>query len=226
MSAALSREGNDGKPSVPSPSSHRTCGFPASGVPKDLCHRHAQGTVNPMLGLVAQSGSRRRESFQGKDICSGKHAQAARSSFYPHTSLVGPLRSTGITPLPRYYEPRRLPTRTGRAVMLSRPPLNRSSSDRVSQVPGRSFGTRRPLSPRRARPVLVPVATRSMSGFTQSGRLATLSLCNEAETGSLLAARTFASRGFAPRITPTHARSATCRTGNSHGKLLSAHKIC
>jgi hypothetical protein len=45
---------------------------------------------------------------------------------------------------------------------------------------------------------------------------------NEAETGSLLAARTFALRGSAPRVAPTHARSATCRTGNLHGKLLSA----
>ena len=68
----------------------------------------------------------------------------------------------------------------------------------------------------------LPVATRPVAGFTQSGRLATLTLCNEAETGSLLAARTFALRGSARGMAPAHARLATCRTGNLHGKLLSA----
>jgi len=49
---------------------------------------------------------------------------------------------------------------------------------------------------------------------------------NEAETGSLYAAaRRFAFRGFAKRIAPLHARSATCRMGNLHGEFLSPHKI-
>jgi hypothetical protein len=77
-----------------------------------------------MLGLLAQFESRKRASFQGKDIRSGKHAQAERSSFYSNASLAGPLRSTGITPLPRYYAPRRLPTRAMRPVMRSQPLLH------------------------------------------------------------------------------------------------------
>src|SRR6266852_742319 len=39
----------------------------------------------------------------------------------------------------------------------------------------------------------------------------------------LITAHVSASRGFVPRITPTHARSASCCMGNSHGKLLSAY---
>jgi hypothetical protein len=36
-------------------------------------------------------------------------AQSAHSSSYGRTSLTGLLGSTGVTPLPRYYEPIRLP---------------------------------------------------------------------------------------------------------------------
>jgi hypothetical protein len=32
-----------GREATPSPSSNRTCGFPASGFPEDSCLRHAQG---------------------------------------------------------------------------------------------------------------------------------------------------------------------------------------
>ena len=38
----------------------------------------------------------------------------------------------------------------------------------------------------------------------------------------LITAHVCAARGSAPRITPTHARWASWRMGNSHGKLLSA----
>jgi hypothetical protein len=138
-----------------------------------------------MLGYVAQPKSPKRESFQRKDTRSGTHAQAELPSFYPDTSLAGPLRSTGITPLPRYYAPRRLPTRAVRTVMISRPPLDSRPPGRVSQVPGRSIGTRCPLSPRRVRQEHLPVATLTIAGFTLSGGLATLTLCNEAETGSI-----------------------------------------
>jgi len=44
----------------------------------------------------------------------------------------------------------------------------------VSQVPVGSVHARRPLSPRRARPLLLLVASRSASGFTTFGRLAAL----------------------------------------------------
>ena len=49
----------------------------------------------------------------------------------------------------------------------------------------RSVPTRRPLSPRRAQQVLAPIASLPVSGFRFSGRLAALTLCNEAEPGSL-----------------------------------------
>ena len=65
------------------------------------------------------------------------------------------------------------------------PGLRRQSPpERVSQVPDDSVGIRCPLSPRRARPLHVFVASRSVTGFTLSGRLATLRLRNEAESGS------------------------------------------
>jgi hypothetical protein len=59
-----------------------------------------------------------------------------------------------------------------------------------------------------------------------SGGLAALNSLTRPNRVQLLAARTFALRGFAPRITPTHARSATCRMGNLHDKLLSACETC
>ena len=96
------------------------------------------------------------------------------------THSAGPLRSTGITPLPRYYEPPPTPERTAATVMHSRAAVDVSPralvARRVSQVPRWSVDTRRPLSPRRARPLHMLVASRSMAGFTPSGRLATLNL--------------------------------------------------
>src|SRR5579883_2286847 len=103
---------------------------------------------------------------------------------------------------------------------------HKHSPDRVSHVADRSIETRRPQPPRRARPVHLPIACRSMVGFTPSGGLATPISVTRPNRVQLLAARFFASRGFAPRITPTHARLATCQMGNLHGRLLSARKTC
>jgi hypothetical protein len=81
---------------------------------------------------------------------------------------------------------------------------------RASQVPDCSVGIRRPLSPRRARPLPMFVASRSMAGFAQSGGLATLELCNKAETGSLALRLTPSpSKASRRRITPNLARLAT-----------------
>ena len=49
----------------------------------------------------------------------------------------------------------------------------------------RSFHARCPLSPRTARRLLLPVASSPVPGFILFGGLATVILCNEAETGSL-----------------------------------------
>jgi len=115
--------------------------------------------------------------------------QAAFSSSCGNTLSAGLLGFTGITRLRGYYEPLRLPhgpwpgylfpTHVGQWPTRHRPPV------RVSQVPDCSVGIRRPLSPRRVRPLHVFVAARSISGFTLFGGLATPTLCHEAETGSL-----------------------------------------
>ena len=54
-----------------------------------------------------------------------------------------------------------------------RVPKNPSPPEQVSQVPDRSVDARCPLPPRRARPLRVLVASRPVSGFTSSGRMAT-----------------------------------------------------
>ena len=97
---------------------------------------------------------------------------------------VGPLRSTGITPLPRYYQPRRLPdTPAGPYVFGSAVGFHpRAGSHRFLDA---SVRVRSPQSPRNARRMLSVVASSPVAGFTISGRLATSDLCNEAETGSL-----------------------------------------
>ena len=103
---------------------------------------------------------------------------------------VRPLRSIGITPLPHYYGPVRLPTRPILGLCLPQEWWNLSRTCRASQVPvhrflDRSFGTRHPQSPRRTSRLLTPAASPSVLGFATFGRLAALTRCNEAESGSL-----------------------------------------
>src|ERR1035441_4188438 len=64
------------------------------------------------------------------------------------------------------------------------------------------------------------------SRFVISGRLLTFRLRNEAESGSLALRLACSPYKFPPDglLHPTLA-SATCRTGNLHGELLSVHKI-
>ena len=74
---------------------------------------------------------------------------------------------------------------------------------RVSQVPDRSFDTRRPQSPRQVRWLLALVASPSMSGFAHFGRLATREFVFRGRIGFAFAtARIFASGGFDDRISP------------------------
>ena len=80
-----------------------------------------------MLGLLAQLLPQKREFLgQSPMLRSGMFVQAVLPSSCSRTYLAGSLRSTDITPLPGYYEPRRLPTRSNQAVMVSRLLLNRS----------------------------------------------------------------------------------------------------
>ena len=86
--------------------------------------------------------------------------------------------------------------------------------------------TRHPLSPRKARQLLTPVASLPTLGFTYPGRMATFTKYNEAEVGSLALRLALSPLKASPdRVTPSHARSATCQTGNLQGELLSVHKI-
>jgi hypothetical protein len=109
-----------------------------------------------------------------------------------------------------------------------RVPRNPTPPEQVSQVPDRSVDARRPLSPRGARPLRVLVTSRPVSGFTQSGRMATPILRNEAESGSRfrITADAFAFSGFDGVVTRAAAESASWRTSNSHGQFLSTDKIC
>ena len=149
--------------------------------------------------------------------------QAVLPSSYTRTYLAGSLGSTGVTPLPRYYEPRRLPARAARTVMSSRPALGArptppglpgSSVDpsprAVPNHPGESRECVYPLLPRGCQ------ASPSLAGWPLSTRF------NEAEAGSL----DYGSRLRRPRlrtwITPEFARWAFWRTGNYQSKLLSA----
>ena len=56
--------------------------------------------------------------------------------------------------------------------------------------------------------------------------MATFVKFNEAEVGSLALRLALSPLKASPdRVTPSHARSATCQTGNLQGELLSVHKI-
>jgi hypothetical protein len=56
--------------------------------------------------------------------------------------------------------------------------------------------------------------------------MATFAKFNEAEVGSLALRLALSPLKASPdRVTPSHARSATCQTGNLQGELLSVHKI-
>ncbi len=78
-------------------------------------------------------------------------------------TTAGPLRSTGVTPLPRYYGPLRLPTdqRTGLCIPL--PPLGYEPQPAGSlRFLDLSFATRHPLPPRWADPLHLLVASRDV----------------------------------------------------------------
>ena len=123
-------------------------------------------------------------------------------------SLAGLLRSTGVTPFHHYYEPLRLPCQPRRGYGFPRPvgfpPKGGRPLEGASQVPDDSVGIRRPLSPRRARPLQVFVASRPIAGFTPPGELATLDGLTRPNTGSRfrITADTFASQGSVRRIAP------------------------
>jgi hypothetical protein len=166
----------------PPPSSNRTCGFPASGFPESSQPKARTGGVPCLATGPAPISVKRLNPVLG-------HAQAVLLTSHGNRDPAGALRSTGITPLPRYYFPLRLPARPSGGYSFPSPvdPTSRSfHPDGSPRFLGRSVDARRPLPPRGVRPLPVLVAWRPMSGFTSSGRLATPRLgFHEAGPGSL-----------------------------------------
>ena len=144
-------------------------------------------------------------------VRSGMVVQADLLSERRNALLAEGLRSTGVTPLRRYYALLRLLTRPVVGYAFP-PPVTPDSPkpawpDEVSQVPGWSVDARRPLSPRRARPMHALVASRSASGFTPFGRLAALTSVTRPKQVHACALRLtspshWASHDRSPRHTP------------------------
>ena len=107
--------------------------------------------------------------------CRSPRTQVAASLPIRPICEVRPLRSTGVTPLPRYYEPVRLPTAADAQLWFPTrrcAATHRRAPRRVSQDP-RPLCRRAPSPPPRAAPrVPLLVASPRMAGFPQSGRLA------------------------------------------------------
>ena len=110
---------------------------------------------------IAQRPSQKRV-VDRSTFRSQRQAQSAPPSSYDRTSLAGLLGSTGITPLPGYYEPIRLPARPAggyvfpppvEAYGLTEPGLPGSSTDLSARAvpyhPGRLDGRMRSLLGRR-----------------------------------------------------------------------------
>ena len=88
---------------------------------------------------------------------------------------AGPLRSTGVTPLHRYYGPIRLPIRPTSTVMDSRRVFGaRPRPVGPLRFPDSSVRTRRPLRPRRARRLHLSAASSPVIDFVLFDGLATL----------------------------------------------------
>ncbi len=137
------------------------------------------------------------------------------------------LRSTGITPLLRYYGLLRFPAMQSKDGYGFPPaPRGTTPTRRASQVP-RSLSRHAPspFTPENRTTALACVFI-VRSGFTLSGGLAALILVFRGRTGFAYrygSHRTL--RGASIQWLPTcTARLATCPTGISHGELLSVHK--
>jgi hypothetical protein len=215
-------------PSIPrltSPSSNRTCGFPASGSP---------GHSELSLKLLPQGGGTGRERGQGgwfpnaatiPPRCSVVALSGKRfsSHFVQSACPVRPLRSTGVAPLPGYYGPIRLPQGRYNGILGGLPEPALSKANGSSRLIFRHMLP--PYTPESPRAVFARCLTLG-TGFTIPGRPATLALSIEADSGSLIAAAcAFVHQGFARQIALPCAWLTTRATSNSHGELLSVHKI-
>ena len=125
----------------PPPSSNRTCGFPASGLPGFAHPEACTGRPAWPRGQVpARAGG-------GSSVVGLPQAVLPLSS--KTENPVRALRSTGVTRLPRYYDPLRLLPRPKGGYVF---PQSVAANTRVAAaagtgLPGSSQVCRRPLSP-------------------------------------------------------------------------------
>jgi hypothetical protein len=175
--------------------------FPHTACPDPLTPRHA---LVSQLGRGARTRLSQEVSFRNRVSPSGP------PSLFRPTSPAGALCSTGVTPLPRYYGPLRLPTRpAGGYGFPSVVDPDTGSPGRVSQVPDRSVDARCPVPPRRIRPLQTLIAWRPIAGFTFSGRLA-IPICVTRPRGFACAtADVFAFPGSDGRVASVAAGSAS-----------------
>ena len=111
----------------PSPSSNRTCGFPASGSPEVSHRRHSQKQRRNVGSCLAFSASFRlkEESFGGRpgSVVVGFAPNRTSSSLTETMSSVGSLRSTGVNRFLATMDPSDSQRNRG-TVMDSRSALN------------------------------------------------------------------------------------------------------
>jgi hypothetical protein len=174
--------------------------FPHPALATALVQGHARRAGTRRLAQGPATASQRtRSGLVGRPLWDATRPSGC-SLLLPRHAALRPLRSTGVTPLPHYYEPVRLPAAAARRVMSSPVALGAAAHHAGSpRFLDRSMCARRPHSPRKVRWVLVPVASPSVAGFTISGRLATFTWCNEAVSGSLALRLTQSLPGASPR---------------------------
>jgi len=199
---------------LPPPSSNRTCGFPASGFHVNSCRQVVHG-LRHSLNRTAQPGSQKRAVPQplGRGFRKGTRVQAELLPSYPNMLTFRPLRSTVVTRFPATMglsdsRPEPLPGLWIPPGRWRSPPPPR----RASQVPRRIC----PRAPSTSTPESSAAA--SAHCFTTDGKLHPKGKTSYSQMNPLTRpnrfafamAHEFAFPGFASRIAPTHAGSATC----------------
>ena len=227
--------------SRPTPSSNRTCRFPASGFSRTVsCVKHAQGEEIQSLDGTSPVWHSHSASLAGTGSFPGNFASLMVSSLLgsfvlgrvltrpiSFRFLLSPLRTRqgpfAPRALPRFNATMSLsdfpvsstPLIDSRRTLMasSRHPRQGSPS-----LPNSTFPARCPHSPRRSPSLLSNVSSQWISGFGISDRLADLSWCNEADTGSLALRLTGLIRGAStPRL--LRSLSASLHAGRSVGMM-------